>query len=141
MKWSSITKGIGAFLLSVFVAGRVLADDAPTFVGCHKKQIALSSPPPPTASASASTTEINADSAVLTIDKDQHMFLGGQAVSLSDLPTRLRELNTDPAHRVIYLPVDERVPFGALTSVMDAVKQAGYTNINIVTQPLNHAAK
>ncbi len=31
---------------------------------------------------------------------------------------------------------DERVPFGAFASVMDAVKQAGITNISIVTQPL-----
>jgi biopolymer transport protein TolR len=28
------------------------------------------------------------------------------------------------------------VPFGAFASVMDAVKQAGITNISIVTQPL-----
>jgi biopolymer transport protein ExbD/biopolymer transport protein TolR len=28
------------------------------------------------------------------------------------------------------------VPFGAFASVMDSVKQAGITNISIVTQPL-----
>jgi biopolymer transport protein TolR len=33
------------------------------------------------------------------------------------------------------------VPFGAFASVMDAVKQAGITNISIVTQPLNNGAK
>ena len=37
---------------------------------------------------------------------------------------------------MIYLRADERVPFGAFASVMDAVKQAGITNISIVTQPL-----
>ena len=36
----------------------------------------------------------------------------------------------------LYLRADERVPFGAFASVMDAVKQAGITNISIVTQPV-----
>ena len=31
---------------------------------------------------------------------------------------------------------DENVPFGAFAAVMDAVKQAGITNVSIVTQPL-----
>ena len=35
-----------------------------------------------------------------------------------------------------YVRADERVPFGAFASVMDAVKRAGITNISIVTQPL-----
>ncbi len=42
----------------------------------------------------------------------------------------------DPAHQSIYLRSDERVPFGAFASVMDAVKQSGITNVSIVTQPL-----
>lgn len=80
--------------------------------------------------------EITEQRTVLTIDKDQRVFLGDQPVNLADLPTRLRQPNTDPAHRIIYLRADERVPFGAFASVMDAVKQSGITNISIVTQPL-----
>jgi biopolymer transport protein ExbD/biopolymer transport protein TolR len=41
---------------------------------------------------------------------------------------------------VIYLRADERVPFGAFATVMDAVKQAGITNISIVTQPVDTKA-
>jgi len=43
---------------------------------------------------------------------------------------------SDPTKRTIYVRADERVPFGAFASVMDAVKHAGITNISIVTQPL-----
>jgi biopolymer transport protein ExbD/biopolymer transport protein TolR len=53
----------------------------------------------------------------------------------------LHKPNTDPASQVIYLRADERVPFGAFASVMDAVKQAGITNISIVTQPLQKTSK
>jgi biopolymer transport protein TolR len=53
---------------------------------------------------------------------------------------RLHQPGSDPAHQVIYLRADERVPFGAFATVMDAVKQAGITNISIVTQPLDTKA-
>ncbi|WP_158750086.1 biopolymer transporter ExbD [Acidobacterium sp. S8] len=82
--------------------------------------------------------EITEQRTVLTIDKDQRVFLGDQPINLADLPSRLQQPNSDPAHRIIYLRADERVPFGAFASVMDAVKQSGITNISIVTQPLNN---
>ena len=73
---------------------------------------------------------------VITIDRDQRVFFGDQPINLADIPARLRKPNTDNVHQSVYLRADERVPFGAFASVMDAVKQAGITNISIVTQPL-----
>jgi biopolymer transport protein TolR len=80
--------------------------------------------------------EITEQRVVLTIDRDQQVFLGDKAVNLRDLPRLLRAGVTDPSKKTIYLRADERVPFGAFASLMDAVKQAGITNISIVTQPL-----
>jgi biopolymer transport protein TolR len=74
---------------------------------------------------------------VVTIDRDQQVFLGDQPVNVHDLAERLHQSSTDPTKKIIYLRADERVPFGAFASVMDAVKQAGITNISIVTQPLD----
>lgn len=74
---------------------------------------------------------------VVTIDREQNVFLQDKPVNVNELPTLLRSNSkADPAKRVIYLRADERVPFGAFASVMDAVKQAGITNISIVTQPI-----
>jgi biopolymer transport protein ExbD/biopolymer transport protein TolR len=81
--------------------------------------------------------EITEQRTVLTIDRDQQVFMGDKLVNLHDLPQQLRQSTTDPTKRVIYLRADERVPFGAFASLMDAVKQAGITNISIVTQPLD----
>jgi biopolymer transport protein ExbD/biopolymer transport protein TolR len=80
--------------------------------------------------------EITEQRMVVTIDSEQRVFLGDQPINLADLPTRLRSGDGDDAKKVIYLRADEKVPFGAFASVMDAVKQAGITNISIVTQPL-----
>jgi biopolymer transport protein TolR len=81
--------------------------------------------------------EVSEQRQVVTIAKDQTVYLGDKVVNLHDLPTLLSQGGVDPSHKVIYLRADERVPFGAFASVMDAVKQAGITNISVVTQPLD----
>lgn len=81
---------------------------------------------------------------VVTIDKDQNIFLqddghnGGTDVpiNLTDLTIKLRNSGGDLSKRIIYVRADKRVTFQAFASVMDAVKQAGITNISIVTQPI-----
>ena len=74
---------------------------------------------------------------VLTIDRDSQVFLQDKLVNVHDLPQKLAMPGVDPAKRVVYLRADQRVPFGAFASLMDAVKQAGITNISVVTQPLD----
>ncbi len=74
---------------------------------------------------------------VVTIDKNQNVFLQDKPVNVNDLPARLKSTGKgEDSKRVIYVRADEQVPFGAFASVMDAVKQAGITNISIVTRPL-----
>ena len=85
--------------------------------------------------------EITQQRLVLTIDREQNIFLGDKPVNLAQLPTLLHQPNTDAANQIIYLRADEQVPFGAFASLMDAVKQAGITNISIVTQPIEKTAK
>ncbi len=72
---------------------------------------------------------------VVSIDREQKVFLQDKPVNVNSLPSLLRAGKGDPTRRVIYLRADEKVPFGAFASVMDAVKQAGITNISIVTRP------
>jgi len=79
--------------------------------------------------------EITEQRTVLTIDKDQQVFLNDKLVNLNDVPNILRSQSSDTTHQVIYLRADEKVPFGAFATLMDAVKQAGITNVSIVTQP------
>jgi biopolymer transport protein TolR len=81
--------------------------------------------------------EITEQRMVLTIDSHEQVFLGDKLINIHDLPQLLRSSGGDSAKRVIYLRADERVPFGSFASLMDAVKQAGITNISIVTQPLD----
>ena len=81
--------------------------------------------------------EITEERLVITIDKDQKVFLGNDPININEIADRLHEKIRDPQGQSIFIRSDENVPFGAFATVMDAVKQTGITNVSIVTQPLN----
>ena len=80
--------------------------------------------------------EITEEKLVISIDKQQRVYLGNDAININQIPVELKSRLKDPARMQIYLRADEGVPFGAFATVMDSVKQAGITNVSIVTQPL-----
>jgi biopolymer transport protein ExbD/biopolymer transport protein TolR len=85
--------------------------------------------------------EITEERLVITIDKEQKVFLGNDPVNINEIGQRIRSKVRDPEGQAIYIRSDENVPFGAFATVMDAVKQAGFGNVSIVTQPIQSAKK
>ena len=81
--------------------------------------------------------QLTEERTVVTIDREQRVYLQDKPVNLGELPNLLRSKSADPSKKVIYLRADGKVPFGAFASVMDAVKQAGIINISIVTRPFD----
>jgi biopolymer transport protein TolR len=87
--------------------------------------------------------EITQQRLVLSIDKQQRVFLNNAAININEIAPTLQAklVNTPDAQKVIYLRADEDVPFGAFAAVMDSVKQAGITNVSIVTQPISSGGR
>ena len=82
--------------------------------------------------------QLTEEHTVVTIDKEQNVFLQDKPVNVHDLPRLLASpQSAKNTKRVVYLRADQKVPFGAFASVMDAVKQAGITDISIVTRPFD----
>jgi len=84
--------------------------------------------------------EITEERLVISIDKQQRLFLGNDPININDIKAKLRQKIRDPQHQSIYIRSDEEVPFGVFATVMDAIKGAGITNVSIVTQPLDQNA-
>src|SRR5450756_2281406 len=80
--------------------------------------------------------EITEERLVITIDRQQRVFLNNQPVNINQIGAQLHEKIRDPEGQSVFVRADENVPFGAFATVMDAVKQSGITNVSIVTQPL-----
>ena len=84
--------------------------------------------------------EISEERIVITIDKDQRVFLGNDPININEISNALHAKIRDPQGQSVFVRSDENVPFGAFATVMDAVKQTGITNVSIVTEPLTTKA-
>jgi len=80
--------------------------------------------------------QITEERLVISIDRAQRVYLGNEPININQIAARLREKIRDPERQSIFLRADENVPFGAFAVVMDAVKQAGISNVSIVTEPM-----
>jgi biopolymer transport protein TolR len=89
-----------------------------------------------------STQTLTEERMVITIDKDQNVFLqangADKLINVNQLGALLAPNPGKETNRTVYVRADERVPFGAFATVMESVKHAGITNISIVTQPFEH---
>jgi biopolymer transport protein ExbD/biopolymer transport protein TolR len=86
-----------------------------------------------------STQTLTEERMVVTIDKDQNVYLqtngADKLINVNNLSSLLKESQKADTSRTVYVRADERVPFGAFANVMESIKGAGDTNIAIVTQP------
>lgn len=85
--------------------------------------------------------ELTQERLVVTINREQRLFVDSTPININQLEERLKARIKDPAQAMIYLRADEEVPFGSIAKVMDRAKQAGISNINVVTQPYVEARK
>ena len=83
-----------------------------------------------------SVKEITEERLVISINKEQQVFLGNDAININEIGAKLRQKVRDPRNYSVFVRADENVPFGAFATVMDAVKQSGIGSVSIVTQPL-----
>lgn len=80
---------------------------------------------------------VSNEKVVITIDKAQTLYVGNNPVNINLLgQTVINQLKGDMSAPV-YVRADRTIPFGTFATVVDALKQARVTNINIVTEPLS----
>ena len=84
--------------------------------------------------------EINEPRLVITIDKNQLIYLADVPVNINQLGTKVRAQLKKPQDSV-FLRADETIPFGTFAKVIDALRQSGVSNISIVTEPLSERAR
>jgi biopolymer transport protein TolR len=84
--------------------------------------------------------EINEPRLVITIDKNQLIYLADVPVNINQLGTKVRAQLKKPQDSV-FLRADESIPFGTFAKVIDALRQSGVSNISIVTEPLSERAR
>ncbi len=84
--------------------------------------------------------EINEQRLVISIDKNQLIYLGDTPINIHQLGSKVKAQLKKPQDSV-FLRADESIPFGTFAKVIDTLRQSGVANISIVTEPLTERAR
>ena len=79
---------------------------------------------------------ISDEKVVVTIDKSQNVYVGNDPVNIHRIGSYVLDHLKGTGETPVFIRCDQKVPFGAFATVVDALKQANLTNINVVTEPL-----
>jgi len=80
---------------------------------------------------------VSEEKVVVTIDKKQTIYVGNDPINIHRLGASVLDRLKGEGNTPIFVRCDQAVSFGAFAGVIDALKQAHLTNINIVTEPLS----
>jgi biopolymer transport protein TolR len=72
---------------------------------------------------------------VLTLTKDQLIYLNDKPVPLAGLDGQLRQVFKDRTERTLYLKADRTLSYGFVVETMDRVRRAGVERLGMVTEP------
>jgi biopolymer transport protein ExbD/biopolymer transport protein TolR len=84
--------------------------------------------------------EITQQRLVVTVDKNQLVYLGNDPVNIHQLADKIKK-QAKRQNDVVYLRADETVPFGVFCTVIDTLRVSGISNISIVTQPITDRSR
>ena len=83
---------------------------------------------------------IKETSAVVAITDKNEVYLGKDKLPNEDLASRLKEVLKDkfkdkpPDKQVVYVKADQGVPYGNVVKVIDAIREAQYDRIGLVSE-------
>jgi biopolymer transport protein ExbD/biopolymer transport protein TolR len=84
------------------------------------------------------------DAITVAVTRDGHVFLGGDQVALGDLGQKVADLEakkTDPAaDKSVYMRADERANYGKVMDTIDALRTAGVSQLNLLTDNQSQAS-
>ena len=83
----------------------------------------------------AARMDVEEQKLLLTITKEQKVFLGETEVPYDRLETALTTNDRLKRDRELYLQADEAVPYGFVAKVMALVRKGGIEKLGLVTDP------
>ena len=86
--------------------------------------------------ARAAVMEVDEAKLVLSINREQQVYLGKTLVPYENLETALLANERLKREKELYLQADENVPYGFVVKVMAIIKRAGIEQLGMVTDPI-----
>ena len=76
------------------------------------------------------------DQLILTINKDNQIFINDFQVTLDFLQEKLSKIIESRQNRDVYLRADKNISYGMGVRVMSEIKEAGVEKLGMVTEPI-----
>jgi biopolymer transport protein TolR len=88
----------------------------------------------------APTLDVPEDRLVLTVNKERKLFIGETEIPYTQLREKLVGNQKLAKDKQLYLHADRNLPYGFVVDIMAIVKDAGVSNLGMVTDPVDPAA-
>jgi biopolymer transport protein TolR len=85
--------------------------------------------------ATAKPLESEKEHLVVTISKDQAVYINDFQVSVETLRDKLAKVLQGRIDREVYLKADKSIPYGIVVQVMAEIKGAGVEQLGMITDP------
>ena len=85
--------------------------------------------------ATAKPLDSEKEHLVITINKDQEVYINDFQVSVESLREKLEKVLQGRTDRDVYLKADKGIPYGIVVQVMAEIKGAGVDQLGMVTDP------
>lgn len=85
----------------------------------------------------AAPSNIAEDAIVITVDRGRKLFINDRPIDMSELKARLIALFKGRSRKEVFLRADRAVPYGEVVKAMSAIRKAGITRLNMVTDPVD----
>ena len=81
------------------------------------------------------------DPLLITIDKNNQIFINDFKISLDFLQVKLQKIIESRQNRDVYLRADKGISYGMVVRVMAEIKEAGVEKLGMVTEPITYDRK
>lgn len=78
---------------------------------------------------------------IVTIDKNNHIYINDYQVSLDFLQEKLKKIFEGRGNREVYLRADKEISYGMVVHVMSQIKAVGVEKLGMVTEPVNETKR
>ena len=85
--------------------------------------------------ATAKPLDSEKEHLVITINKDQQIFINDFEVTVEFLGEKLVKVIQGRSDRDVYLKADKNIPYGIVVQVMAEIKGAGIEQLGMITEP------
>jgi biopolymer transport protein TolR len=90
--------------------------------------------------ATSKPLETEKEPLVITINKENKVFINDYEVSVGFLQDKLKQVLENRTDREVYFRADKNIPYGVVVQVMSEIKDAGVDKLGMVTLPLESGA-